>query len=454
MKNVTPDTHARSPWASIPAGGEVRIDPPSSPPSGVKVTVPGSKSVSNRVLLLAAMADGESEIGNVLRSDDTYWCLETLKQLGASVDDDGKTVRVRGIGGVWGGSGERLYLGAAGTLARFLPGLLAAAPRGSWRIQGSRSLSERPHDPLLAALRSQGADICCEREEGRLPLRLEARGLSGGSLTASGAGSSQAISGILLAAPYAREATELIVTDGIVQHNYVRITLEWMLRFGAQLQYSTGLERIRVEPGRYRGQRVRVEADASTACYSMAYAALTGGSVVVTNLNPQTLQPDIGFLDVLERMGCSVRNRGGGIEVSGPERLRGGFRISMREMSDQALTLAALAPFADAPIAITGAAHIRLHECDRISAMTQSLRSLSIEVEEQDDGWTIRPGRPLPPDIALPTYDDHRMAMSLALIGVRAPGLRLADPGSVSKTYPAFFDELRAWGARVDKHLK
>lgn len=449
MSTKEPDHEARSPWSALHDIEEARLDPPLAPPNGISVTAPGSKSVSNRVLIMAAMAEGRSIIRNILRSDDTYWCIDALNRLGVQMEVTDEEVRIEGTSGVWPNQKAELYAGAAGTIARFLPGALAAAAAGEWRLAGSGGLTVRPIDPLIGALNALGGNIRYGERAGRLPIIVEAAGLGGGRVEISGAVSSQFLSGVMLGSPYAAGPTEIIVPGGIVQHAYVGITVDLMRRFGAEVTHGERFERIEVRPKRYSGQTVPIEADASTACYYMAYAALTGGSVRIANLNPDTLQPDIGFTDILQRMGCVVRKGPDGIEVRGTGQLRGGFAVSMREMSDQTMTLAAMAPFADAPIAITDAAHIRHHECDRIAAMCESLRRLGIAAEEREDGLTVHPGVPDGGAAVLDTNDDHRVAMSLALIGARVPGIRLRDPGCVSKTCPAFFDEMKRLGLQV-----
>ncbi|GAA3408598.1 3-phosphoshikimate 1-carboxyvinyltransferase [Paenibacillus hodogayensis] len=443
-KKTEADLEARSPWTGLAGIAEAELVPPAKPPQGEDVRAPGSKSVSNRALLLAALADGPSVIRNVLRSDDTYWCIDALRRLGVTIEVTGDEVRVEGIGGDWPNRQAELYIGAAGTVARFLPGALAAAPSGQWTLRGSRSLSARPLAPLVQALGEAGANIRYAEDDGRLPLVVTARGLEGGRIAISGDTSSQFASGLLLASPYARRTTHITVPGGIVQQAYVGITIDWMRRFGANVVHDERFGRFEVAPGRYTGRQVEIEADASTACYYLAYAAVTGGRVRVTNLQSDTRQPDIRFAGVLERMGCRVQAGPEGVELSGPARLAGGFSVSMREMSDQTLTLAAIAPFADAPITIADVAHIRHHECDRITAICASLRALGIDVEEREDGLTVHPGVPV--GCALPTWDDHRVAMSLALIGARTSGIRLLDPGCVSKTCPSFFDDLRRLG--------
>jgi 3-phosphoshikimate 1-carboxyvinyltransferase len=441
------ERNSRSPWAALPNIAEVEIYPPLQRPEGV-IAVSGSKSYTNRAILISALAEGPSMLRDILRSDDSYWCLDALQKLGVSLQVTDNRVSLKGTGGEWPISSGNLYIGAAGTIARFLPGALAASSQGSWVLEGNSRLSERPVQPLVKALNAIGADIQYPDSFGQLPIHIKARGLSGGEVTVSGAVSSQFLSGLLIASPYAKRRTEIRVADGIVQYAYVGMTIELMKRFGVSVEHSEEYDHFVIKPQRYQGQDIQLEADASTSCYFLAYAALTGGHIQITNLTDATLQPDIGMLKVFERMGCRVNSGAGGIELWGPEALRGGFTISMREMSDQTLTLAALAPFADAPITITDVEHIRTHECDRISAMCESLARLGIQVEEHRDGLTIHPGVPIP-GAALDTYDDHRMAMSLALIGSRVGGVRLRDPGCVSKTCPSFFEDMRKLGLQI-----
>ncbi|MCL6446310.1 MAG: 3-phosphoshikimate 1-carboxyvinyltransferase [Alicyclobacillus sp.] len=446
-----PDLNARSPWATLDGIYAVEIQAAAGPIRG-HLTVPGSKSYTNRALILAAAADGTSRLTGVLRSDDSYWCVETLRRLGVNVQltEHDDTVIITGVGARWPRQDGELYIGASGTNARFFPGLLAAAPSGRWRLTGSRRMQERPMQPLLAALRELGADIESLGTADCLPIDIRARGLDGGDVQMSGAISSQFISGVLMAAPFAKRSVRIRITDHIVQHAYVHITLDLMRHFGAKVEASEDLSELCVQPGGYVGRDTALEADASTSCYFLALAAVTRGDVRIDNLGVNTRQPDAKFVDILERMGCAVERGEHTLRVVGPERLRGDMVISMKEMSDQALTLAAIAPFADGPITITDVAHIRAHESDRIQAMCASLTELGIQVEEHPDGMTIHPGTPKPATLA--SYDDHRMAMSLSLIGAVVGGVRILDPGCVSKTCPTYFDHLAQLGIDVRMH--
>lgn len=424
----------------------VVVSPPPKPPEA-DVMVPGSKSFTNRALLVAALAEGDTTLEGILRSDDSYWAVHVLQQLGVPVHVDGTTVHVRGCGGRWPVAEGRLYVGSSGTLARFLPGALAAAPRGTWEIDGSQQLRDRPMGPLVDGLRQLGARVEYLIDSESLPIRVAA-GLTGGEAVVPGAVSSQFVSGVLLAAPYAAQRVTVKVTEGLVQPEYVGMTVRLMQAFGADVVHDVDYTSLRVAPGRYRGRTYTLEADASTACYFLTLAALTGGRVRVRNVGYGSSQPDARFVDVLERMGCSVARDANWLEVEGTPGLRGGFAVDMKPMSDQALTLGVAAVFADAPVCVRGVAHIRRHESNRIAVFCRQMARLGIRVDEMEDGFVVYPGMPKPGP-ALDPHDDHRQAMAFSLLGARVPGIRIMDPGCVSKTCPAFFQMLSELGVGV-----
>ncbi|WP_457637441.1 3-phosphoshikimate 1-carboxyvinyltransferase [Oceanithermus sp.] len=439
---------ARSPWSRYGDVAAVRLAPPAGPVRA-ELAVPGSKSVTNRALVLAGLAEGTSELSGILRSDDAWWGLEALRTLGLEVEISGENVRISGSGGRWPVAEAEVYVGAAGTLGRFLPPALAASPEGRFRVRASRRMSQRPIAPLVEALRALGGRVEYAAEEGRFPLLVYGAGLEGGEVSIPGNVSSQFTSGVLLAAPYARRPVTVRVAGGMVQPAYVQITLAMMRAFGAEVEAEDDLSRMRVNPGRYRGQRMSLEADASSAAYFFALAAASGGEVTVSNIGNSTLQPDLGFVRVLERMGARVELAPGRTTVRGPEKLRGGFEVSLKAMSDQTPTLAALAVLADAPVTITGVAHVRHHESDRIAAMASELQKLGVRVEEHPDGLTVWPAAPSP--ARLDSHDDHRIAMSLALLALDAPGLEISNPGTVSKTFPDYWDYLERLGFSVER---
>lgn len=441
------DVKARSPWTPLTGVKTVVISPSKKRING-SVTIPGSKSLTNRALIMGALANGKSKVTGILKSDDSYWCIDSLKKLGIKIDIQDETAYIEGKGGKW-DSGS-LYIGATGTIARFLPGALALSSKGTWEIEASESMSKRPISPLIDALKELGAEIEYLNNKGYYPLSIKGKELAGGDVRLSGKISSQFISGLLIPSPYAKESITVNINDYIVQHSYVFLTLQLMEKFGANVEYDNNLKKIVVHPSHYTPHDIELEADASTACYFLALAALTNGKIRIDNLTYETKQPDIKMVDVLEQMGCKVTKGSSFIELKGVAQLKGGFEISMREMSDQTLTLASIAPFADRPITIKDVEHIRHHESNRISVICESLTKLGIKIEEFEDGLKVYPGNPKP--TLLNTHDDHRVAMSLALIGSKVEGIQINDPGCVSKTCPQYFRLLESLGLNI-RHL-
>ncbi|MCT1904631.1 3-phosphoshikimate 1-carboxyvinyltransferase [Oceanobacillus sojae] len=438
------DVKARSPWAALNGVNKITISPAKQ---GIEaaITIPGSKSLTNRALIMSALAAGKSKVSGILKSDDSYWCIEVLKQLGVGTELQDDIAYIEGSSGHF--RSNDIYIGAAGTIARFLPGALAASREGEWELEASQSMSKRPIAPLIHALRQLGADIDYLAKKDYYPLRIKGKDVKGGEVSLSGSISSQFISGVLIAAPYFNETTRVTIKDEIVQHAYVFLTLNLMKEFGADVQYDNALQQIVINPQPYKAKDILLESDASAACYFFALAAVTNGKIRINGLTEKTKQPDIQMLDVFEKMGCKVIKGASFIELEGTAQLKGGFEISMKEISDQALTLAAIAPFADSPITIKDVAHIRHHESDRISVICEALKELGIRTEEFEEGLRVYPGTPKP--ACLDTYDDHRVAMALALIGSKVEGIQLNDPGCVSKTFPGYFSFLEELGLSV-----
>jgi 3-phosphoshikimate 1-carboxyvinyltransferase len=302
-------------------------------------------------------------------------------------------------------------------------------------------LRARPMGDLTDALVSLGAELEPLGEPGHIPVRLEARGLQGGSVAVRGDVSSQFLSGLLLAGPCMRRGLEVQVDGELVSVPYVEMTLAVMRTFGA-IAHHESYRRIVVEPGGYRSvDRYVVEPDASAASYFFAAAAICGGTVQVDGLGTASLQGDVAFVDALEQMGAVVDRGPTSIRVTGVDQLRG-IEADFTHISDTAQTLAAVAPFADSPTTITGIGFIRRKETDRIAATVTELQRCGIRAEELPDGIRIHPGAPTPATVS--TYHDHRMAMSFALLGLRAPGIEIADPGCVAKTFPGYWAALDA----------
>jgi 3-phosphoshikimate 1-carboxyvinyltransferase len=429
-----------------PAYPDVLAPRPAAGPIDATVAVPGSKSITNRALLVAALADGPSELTGALHSDDTRYMAAALNALGVPVETDevGARFVVQGGGGTFPVAAGDLFVGNAGTAMRFLTAALPLG-RGFYRIDGVPRMRQRPIQPLLGALRDLGADAASELGTGCPPVVVRAGGLPGGRCAMAGNASSQYFSALLLVGPYAARGIEVEVVGDLVSKPYLPMTAAVMAAFGVAAELDTAAwRRLAVRPGqRYTGRAYAVEPDASNASYFFAAAAVTGGRVRVEGLGRRSTQGDLRFVDVLAAMGATVEETDAAVEVRGPAggRLRG-VDLDLGAISDTAQTLAAIAPFAEGPTTIRGVAHARLKETDRVAAMATELRRLGQEVEEFPDGLRIVPRPLLPADVS--TYDDHRMAMSFAVAALRAPGLRLRDPGCVAKTFPDFFQRLDA----------
>jgi len=433
---------------------ELAIAPLAKPPSAT-VTVPGSKSITNRALVLAALGCAHGckgcELEGALFSEDTEVMMAALRQLqfyaARRHGPPAPIVKVFCDGdhpGLAATPEADLFVGNSGTTIRFLTAMLALG-HGRYRLDGVPRMRERPIEDLLDALRQLGVNARSESGSGCPPVVIEANGLRGGEVRIRADISSQYLSALLMVAPFAEGETVIRVEGPRVSEPYIELTLEMLRQWGLSVGVEPGpVYRI---PGRQQVSSTDdscyyvdylVEPDASAASYFWAAAAITGGRVTVERLNRTSLQGDVRFVDVLEQMGCPVDSTDTWITVhGGPLR---GVDVDMNDISDTVMTLGAVACFAEGPTTIRNVAHIRHKETDRIAALATELRKLGAEVEERDDGLTIHP-RPLR-GCAVDTYNDHRMAMSLALVGLKVPGVVVRDPGCVAKTYPGFWEDL------------
>jgi 3-phosphoshikimate 1-carboxyvinyltransferase len=400
---------------------------------------PGSKSITNRALVCAALAEGESLLMGAPESEDTDVMMKALGRLGIVVQHDpaAATVRVAGCGGQLPAREADLYVANSGTTARFLTAVCALG-QGTYRLDGTPRMRERPIADLLGALGQLGADAVSERGNGCLPVIVRGRGLRGGWATLAGNVSSQFLSALLMAAPYADADVELTLRGDLISWPYVGTTLAVMASFGVTVRTPQPLHFVIAAPQHYQARSYAIEPDASAASYFFAAAAITRGEVTVEGLSRGGLQGDVAFCDCLRQMGCEVRNAADRITMLG--RPLRGIDADLSAMSDTAPTLAAVALFAEGPTTIRGVAHIRHKESDRIHALATELRKLGATVDERPDGLEIIPG-PLH-GAEIDTYDDHRMAMSLALVGLAVPGVVIRNPACVAKTYPHFFRDL------------
>ncbi len=418
---------------------EILINRWPSPPNNPRVRVPGSKSLTNRALIVAALAKGPSTLTGALDSDDTRVMVDSLQKLGINVTHTPETalIRVKGCGGEIPAAEADLYVGNSGTSLRFLTAL-AASGRGTYRLDGNPRMRQRPVADLLQALNGLGADCKSDLNTGCPPVTVKTGGLDGGFAFVKGDVSSQFLSGLLMALPGSNHLTTVEVEGTLVSLPYVTMTLSVMASFGVRVGNRKN-RRFDVHPGHYTGRSYAIEPDASAASYFFALAAITGGTVTVEGLGTNSVQGDMGFVDVLEHMGCKVERSADSTTVTGGP-LRG-FDVDMNAISDTVMTLGIVALFASGFTRIRNVGHIRHKETDRISALANELRKLGASVDEHPDGLLIVPPATLTP-ARIATYDDHRMAMSFALAGVKSGGVTIEDPGCVAKTYPGFWDDL------------
>jgi 3-phosphoshikimate 1-carboxyvinyltransferase len=406
------------------------------------VRVPGSKSLTNRALLIAALAEGTTHLSNALFSDDSRYFAEALRALGFDVQlDPGRSeMQVTGLGGRIPAKRAQLFVGNAGTAARFLSAFLTLGA-GEYVLDGDARMRERPIGDLVSGLTALGANITASSSNCP-PMTISASGLKGGKTSVAGNVSSQFLSALLMVAPYARTPVEIHVSSELSSKPYVDMTLAVMSDFGVAVQ-RTGYMRFLLQPAHYQPQKIySIESDASAASYFFAAPAILGGAVRVEDISRQSNQGDIGFLDVLQRMGCTVVEGADFIEVRGANSLIG-VDVDMRDIPDTAQTLAAIAPFASTPTRIRGIASARSKETDRVAATCAELKRLGVQVEEHADGMTIQPCETIQPAV-VQTYNDHRMAMAFSLIGLRVPGVTIENPACVSKTFPNFFEVLES----------
>ena len=417
---------------------ELEVMPLERPPDAT-IRVPGSKSVTNRALIIAALADGNSRIVNPLFSDDSFWLMDALVRLGIDVHADGERgeVYVSGQSGGIYASGVDLFVGNAGTVARFLPPFLALG-RGPFTVDGVPRMRERPVADLVDGMRQLGAEVEYAGEDGRFPLMIKGGGIPGGKARVSASKSSQFISGLLMVAPYA-QAPVTLHPVGRKEWPYVGITVALMRAFGVEVDEANG--RFTVAPALYSSREYEVEPDASGASYFMAAAAVTGGRVRIPGLGASSPQGDLRFAGVLRDMGCRIQIASDYVEVQGPDHLRG-VEVDMNAFSDTMITLSAIAPFAEGPTTIKNVGHTRLQESDRLSAVSTELTRLGVKTQTTSSFIRIIPNKIRSGVVR--TYGDHRMAMAFAITGLVASGIRIRDPGCVTKTFPAYFGALES----------
>lgn len=423
------------------------------------VKLPGSKSISNRILLLAALARGETRIHDLLESDDTGFMLEALRKLGIACAAEGaRSIRVRGAAGAFPVKQAELFLGNAGTVFRPLTAVLALAG-GEYRLSGVPRMHERPIGDLVDALRRFGADIEYLGKSGYPPLAVHPAALTPGAVVSvRGDVSSQFLTALLIALPLLRTETTITVEGDLVSKPYIEITLNTMRRFGVEVvREGWSAFTIPMTPGYVSPGEIFVEGDASSASYFLAAGAISGLSggvpVRVEGVGRASIQGDVRFTEILERMGAEVVMGENWIEAgAGKEAAKRGkfnaIAADLNHIPDAAMTIAVAALFADGPSTLRNIGSWRVKETDRIAAMANELRKLGAAVDEGDDFLHITPPATLNPKVSIDTYDDHRMAMCFSLAALGGVTVRINDPGCVAKTYPEYFEVL----AKISEH--
>lgn len=406
--------------------------------SPIRAIVPGSKSITNRALMLAALSSGECAVKCALLSDDSEAFIDCLQRLGFNCKTDAanKIVTVRGEGGkIPCGQGE-INVRSAGTAARFLTVMLSVCG-GEYLLDSSEQMKRRPMGELITLLRGQGVDIDCLGEEGKFPFVIKSRGLRGGTVKIDTAASSQFLSALMMSAVASENGIVIEATGNRVRGAYVAITEKVMSDFGIDVGREGNIFSVSHNSA-FALDEYNVEPDFSAACYFYALGALLGRKTTVKGLNCRSIQGDKKFLKLLEEMGCSLGEENGETVLTGTGKLRG-ITADMNDFSDQALTLAALAPFADGATEIRNIGHIRRQECDRINAIAENCRAIGALVEEGEDYVRIIPDKIRPCRIR--TFDDHRVAMAFSVAGAKIGGVEIENPECTKKTFPDFFCE-------------
>lgn len=414
------------------------------------VVVPGSKSMTNRALLLAALSEEESILQGVLFSDDSRHFLDCLVTLGYKLDinETEKTVKLQGCGRNIPNKFAKINVGSAGTAARFITAMLALSD-GEYEIGCSEQMEKRPMEELFKVLTDMGAQFTYLKEEGHLPVRVKGNGGICKDIDMDISKSTQFLSAMLMVTPVTDSGICIRITSEKKEGSYIHITMKMLQSFGVDVKFDgecytvPGKQKLRI--GTYY-----IEPDVSAACYFYGMAALTGGKVIVKNVHSDSMQGDLKFLSVLEKMGCEKTEEQDGIAIQGPKdgKLKG-VDINMNDFSDQALTLAALAPFADSETVIRNIGHIRGQECNRMAAIVNELKKCGIGCREDGDDIHIEPGKIAP--AVIETYEDHRVAMAFTLLGLKANGIVISNPMCCKKTFETYYEVLEQFIAGESK---
>lgn len=407
------------------------------------VRVPGSKSYTQRALIAAALADGRSDVLGALISEDIEVLMAALRAMGVIIHQNNGELTVEGTGGRLTAPEAPIFMGNNGTGLRLLT-TMACLGHGEFILDGNERMRQRPLEPLVDALRQIGVDISCIHENGCPPVRIRAQGLPGGTVRLSSGLSSQYLSSLLLSGPYAARNLEIRILGTLLSRPYVSMTLEVMERFGAKVQQGLDQSFVVGAPRPYRPATYHVEGDVSSATYFMAAAAVCGGSVRISNINPDSLQGDLRFAEILNTLGCRVDKSGPGLQITGPLSNHADLSFDLQDVPDMVPALAIVCAFRQGKSLLSRIGHLRVKESDRVAALSRELRKMGVRVEEQQDRMTIQ-GTPVR-GAQIACYDDHRIAMSFAVAGLAIGGVVITDPGCVRKSFPDFWEILASLG--------
>ena len=407
-----------------------------------ELTIPGSKSITNRALIIASLAEGKSVIKNALESDDTIYLREGLNRLGVKIEIKNGDIIVHGRGGKFDAPKEKIFVGNAGTAMRFLTALSSLVP-GKVIVTGNERMQTRPIGDLLLALNQLGISAISEKRNGCPPIIIHGSFLSGGKIEIKGDVSSQFLSAILMIAPLAKHPISIRINGELVSKSYADLTSQIMTTFGAEIKndnyqwFSINNTRL------YQTREFIVEADASSATYFLAAAAITGGKIKILNWNPHSVQGDTSFVDVLIKMGCKIQKTTTTLEIIGPKKLSPLGKIDLNSMPDAVPTLAITAAFCAGYTEIRNVANLRVKETDRIKALVTELNKIGATAKELPDGLEIIGNPDKLHGAEIETYDDHRIAMSFAIAGLKIPEIKIKNPACVNKSFPEFWEKLK-----------
>jgi len=419
----------------------------------IRTQVPTSKSYTNRALLLAALADGKSTIQNPLESDDTKVMIKALKELGVKITrkkskKGGISFKVQGLGGKLNKPSRTLYLGNAGTAVRFLTAALSNQDFKS-KVTGNKRMQERPLKDLIEALTLLGAEIKSTKNNHCPPITIKGP-LTASKTTVEGSISSQYLSALLMTAPTLKSEVSIKVKGKLTSLPYIIMTLDIINSFGVRIKHKDFKE-FQISPAIYKPQKYHVEGDASSATYPLAMAAISGGKATITNLNKNSKQADLKFLDILKKMGCTVSKTDKQIQVEGPKQVKPLGTIDLNALPDAAMTVAVLCSFAEGKSKLTNIGNLRVKETDRLHALKTELKKIGVKVKDGPDYLEIDGNPEKLHGATIETYDDHRMAMCFAVAGSKIPGIKIKNPECTTKTYPTFWKDLKKWGIKSKK---